>query len=41
MDASAIALARDNRLPVVVFSIQQSGGIIDVVKGAGTFTIIQ
>ncbi|MCU0839532.1 MAG: UMP kinase [Rhodospirillales bacterium] len=41
MDASAIALARDNRLPVVVFSIQRAGGIIDVVKGAGTFTIIQ
>jgi uridylate kinase len=41
MDASAIALARDNRLPVVVFSIQRAGGIMDVVKGDGTFTIIQ
>jgi uridylate kinase len=41
MDASAIALARDNRLPVIVFSIQKAGGIVDVVEGAGTFTVIQ
>ncbi len=41
MDASAIALARDNKMPVVVFSIHNHGAFADVVKGAGKFTIIE
>lgn len=40
MDTSAIALARDNTVPVVVFSIHNPGAFADVVTGAGTFTII-
>ena len=40
MDASAISLARENRIPIVVFSIRQSGGLAAVVKGEGNFTII-
>jgi uridylate kinase len=41
MDAAAIALARDNRLPVLVFSIHRPGSFLDVVCGAGTFTIVE
>ncbi len=40
MDASAISLARENGIPILVFSIQNSSSFAQVVKGEGTFTII-
>ena len=40
MDASAIALARENEVPILVFSIHNPGGFADVVFGGGKFTII-
>jgi len=40
MDASAISLARENRIPILVFSIRHSGAFADVVTGRGLFTII-
>ena len=40
MDAAAISLARENRIPILVFSIHNSGGFADVVTGQGRFTII-
>ncbi|MBT5267333.1 MAG: UMP kinase [Rhodospirillaceae bacterium] len=40
MDASAISLARENRIPILVFSIHNAGGFADVVSGNGRFTII-
>jgi uridylate kinase len=40
MDASAIALARENRIPILVFSIHNKGGFADVVQGKGLYTII-
>ncbi|WP_374445650.1 UMP kinase [Stella sp.] len=40
MDASAISLARENRIPIVVFSIYTHGAFADVVQGRGRFTII-
>ena len=41
MDASAIALARENNLPILVFSIHESGSLLDVVSGSGRYTIIK
>ncbi|MBX2854310.1 MAG: UMP kinase [Rhodobacteraceae bacterium] len=41
MDAAAIALARDNRLPVVVFSLQSEGGFAPVMLGRGPCTIVR
>ena len=41
MDASAIALARDNRLPIVVFSLDEPGGFRGILAGQGTYTIVQ
>ena len=41
MDATAIALARDNKLPIAVFSIERSGELKGVVEGKGTYTIIR
>jgi uridylate kinase len=40
MDASAIALARENSIPILVFSLHNPGAFADVVGGKGTFTII-
>jgi uridylate kinase len=40
MDTAAVALARENRIPILVFSIFQSGGFAEVVQGKGRFTIV-
>ena len=40
MDAAAISLARENNIPILVFSIHNEGGFADVVTGRGRFTII-
>lgn len=40
MDAAAVALARDNHIPVIVFSIQQPGALVAVLKGGGRATIV-
>ncbi len=41
MDASAISLARENNIPIIVFSIHKAGGLSEVLKGEGKFTVIQ
>lgn len=40
MDGAAIALARDNQLPLVIFSIHQPGNLLDMVKGKATATTV-
>jgi uridylate kinase len=40
MDAAAVALARDNRIPLVVFSIHQPGAFVDILKGANRGTVV-
>jgi uridylate kinase len=40
MDASAISLARENRIPILVFSIHEAGGFAQVLSGKGRSTII-
>jgi uridylate kinase len=40
MDAAAISLARENHIPILVFSIHANGGFADVVTGQGRSTII-
>ncbi|TZG29099.1 UMP kinase [Sphingomonas montanisoli] len=41
MDASAIALCRDNHIPIVVFNIRELGNFARVLAGEGTATIVQ
>ncbi len=41
MDASAVALCRDNDIPIVVFSIREKGNLARVIAGEGTQTIVQ
>ena len=40
MDASAISLARENNIPILVFSISESGGFAQVLRHQGAFTIV-
>jgi uridylate kinase len=41
MDASAVALCRDNDIPIVVFNIREQGNLAHVLAGSGTATIVQ
>ena len=41
MDTSAVALARDNAIPIILFSIHNPGAFASVVCGAGQFTLIR
>jgi len=40
MDAAAITLARDNQIPVIVFSIRTQGALMQVLAGTGRSTIV-
>jgi uridylate kinase len=40
MDGAAIALARDNHLPVIVFSIEESGNLLKVLRGEARATVV-
>src|SRR5262245_12839386 len=40
MDGAAIALARDNSLPVIVFSIEEPGNLLKVLRGEALATVI-
>ena len=40
MDASAVSLARENGIPILVFSIEDAGGFQRVLRHEGKFTIV-
>jgi uridylate kinase len=40
MDATAISLAKERGLPIIIFSIMKSSNIIDIINGKGSFSII-
>ena len=40
MDATAIALSRDNDLPIIVFSLDEPGGFRTILAGEGTYTTV-
>jgi uridylate kinase len=41
MDAAAISLSRENRLPIIVFNIHAAGAFAQVMRGEGKFTRIE
>lgn len=41
MDGAAIALARDNNLPLVIFSIHETGNLVKMVQGTVTATYVK
>jgi uridylate kinase len=40
MDTTAFALARENRMPIIVFSIHEAGAIAAVLRGEGRSTVV-
>lgn len=40
MDATAISLARENKIPIIVFNVRQEGNFANVLKGTGRHTIV-
>ena len=40
MDATAFALAQENRMPIIVFSIREKGAIEAVLRGQGRITLV-
>src|SRR5688572_22962401 len=41
MDASAVAMCRDNDIPIVVFNVREQGNLARVLRGEGVATIVQ
>ncbi len=41
MDTAAVALAKENRIPIVVFAQKGEQSLADAVSGMGSFTIIK
>ena len=41
MDATAISLAKDRSLPIIIFSILNSSNMIDIVDGKGSYSVIK
>lgn len=40
MDATAISLARENDIPILVFNVRKEGNFAGVLQGKGEFTIV-
>ncbi len=40
MDATAISLARENDIPIMVFSVKEEGNIAKVLNGKGIYTLV-
>lgn len=40
MDATAISLARENNIPIVVFSVREKGNFAKVVQGKAPYTVV-
>jgi uridylate kinase len=41
MDAAAISISRENRIPILVFSLAEPGALAKVLRGEGRATIIE
>ena len=40
MDATAISLARENKIPILVFSVVEPGSFAELMSGRGRFTVV-
>jgi uridylate kinase len=41
MDTASISLAKENKIPILVFSILEKDSLINIIKGSGSYTIIK
>lgn len=40
MDTTAVALARENNIPIIVYSIHEKGGFAEILRGRGRATVV-
>ncbi len=40
MDATAVSLARENNIPIIVFNVREKGNLVHVLNGTGTYTTV-
>ena len=41
LDSSAVSLARDNNTPIIVFSIKENNGFLNILKGKGSYSVVE
>ena len=41
MDITAITLAKENKIPIVIFSILQKDSLIEIIDGKGSFQLLR
>ncbi|MEC7890610.1 MAG: UMP kinase [Pseudomonadota bacterium] len=41
LDSSAGSLARDNNIPIIVFSIKENNGFLNILKGKGSYSVVE
>tara|TARA_B100000902_G_C27196089_1_gene856536 strand:- start:162 stop:878 length:717 start_codon:yes stop_codon:yes gene_type:complete len=41
LDSSAVSLARDNNIPIIVFSIKENNGFLNIIKGKGSCSVVE
>jgi len=41
MDMTAITLAQENQIPILIFNLCKKGGLLEALKGRGKYTLIQ
>ena len=41
LDSSADSLARDNNIPIIVFSIKENNGFLNILKGKGSYSVVE
>ena len=41
MDTASISLAKENKIPILVFSILEKDSLIKIIDGKGSYTIIE
>ena len=41
LDSSAVSLARDNNIPIIVFSIKENNGFLNILKDKGSYSVVE
>ena len=41
LDSSAVSLARENNIPIIVFSIKENNGFLNILKGKGSCSVVE
>ena len=41
MDTASISLAKENKIPILVFSILEKDSLVNIINGSGSYTIIK